>query len=332
MEAANNSLSYNTWRQHRLVLSLMAKCQQQTGVKLELPWSETAHATFIAWNLKREVRSSTLEVYLSKIRKIHTMQGFSWQAGASTLTKAAIKGRNNTQPKTKVRLPITPATLLLLKHKLREASWPLCKKRLLWAISTTLFVGSFRISEVLAVKSHTHVRNSTLLNRNVKECTETIAGTPRNFLKVHLENPKEDKARLGVQVELFELPGLFFDPVKAIRQWRELSKLEATSSQPVFRWETGANVTPREFNSALKTLLQDSIKYDEGKITAHSFRAGVATTMARLGYGEEMIKLQGRWLSQAYLRYCKQGRVNRLEDQFNIFSSLASSAAQANIV
>ena len=53
--------------------------------------------------------------------------------------------------------------------------------------------------------------------------------------------------------------------------------------------------------------------------------------MARLGYGEEMIQLQGRWVSQAYLRYCKRGRVNRLEDQLNLFSTLASAASEANI-
>ena len=66
-------------------------------------------------------------------------------------------------------------------------------------------------------------------------------------------------------------------------------------------------------------------------MTSHSFRAGVATTMARLGYGEEMIQLQGCWVSQAYLRYCKRGRVNRLEDQLNLFSTLASTASEANI-
>ena len=100
-------------------------------------------------------------------------------------------------------------------------------------------------------------------------------------------------------------------------------------AQLVFKWESGANVTPKEFNSCLKSLLKDFIKYEDGKIT--SFRARVTTTMVRLGYEEELIQLQGRWLSQAYLRYCKRGRVNRLEDQFNIFSSLASAASEANV-
>ena len=331
MDAANSSLSYNTWRQHRTVLNLMKKCQLETGVNLDLPWSETAHATFIAWCLKRETRSTTIEVYKSKIRKIHTMSGLPWLAGSSTLTNAAIKGRQNTQAKTKARLPITPATLLLLKHKIREANWTMVKKRLIWAVSCTLFVGSFRVSEILAAKSNIHVLNNTLLNKHVQECTENISGAQRNFLKVLLENPKEDRNRLGVHVELFELPGLFFDPVKAVRQWRAASGLETEPDQPVFRGEDGTNITPAEYNACLKALLKDDIKYENGKITSHSFRAGVATTMARLGYTEDMIQLQGRWSSQAYLRYCKKGRVNRLSDQFNLFSSLATAAAEANI-
>ena len=102
-------------------------------------------------------------------------------------------------------------------------------------------------------------------------------------------------------------------------------------AQPVLKWESEANMTPKEFNSCLKSLLKDFIKYEDGKITSHSFRARVTTTMVRLDYKEELIQLQGCWLSQAYLRYCKSRQVNCLEDQFNIFSSPASAALEANI-
>ena len=122
------------------------------------------------------------------------MNSFDWNTGSATLVKAAIKGRHNTQAEVKTRLPITPATLLLLKHRIKEVNW-----------------------------------------------------------------------------------------------------------------ESEANVTPKEFNSCLKSLLKDSINYEDGKITSHSFRAGVTTAVARLGYEEELIQLQGCWLSQAYLRYCKRG-------------------------
>ena len=45
-------------------------------------------------------------------------------------------------------------------------------------------------------------------------------------------------------------------------------------AQPVFKWESEANMTPKEFNSYLKSLLKDSINYEDGKITSHSFKAG----------------------------------------------------------
>ena len=193
VESANCSLAYNTWRQHKTVLNMISKCQQQTGVSMSLPWSQACYATFVAWCMKKENRSSSITVYESKIKKIHKMNGFDWSAGSATLVKAAIKGRHNTQAKAKTRLPVTPATLLLLKHKIKEANWALVKKRLIWAIATTMFVGSFRISEVLAAYSHTHAKDSTLLNQDISEHTENIAGDNRNFLKVRLRNPKEDR-------------------------------------------------------------------------------------------------------------------------------------------
>ena len=121
------------------------------------------------------------------------MNSFGWNTGSATLVKASIKGRHNTQAEVKTRLPITPATLLLLKHRIKEVNWALVKKRLIWAIATTMFVESFWISKVLVAYSHTHVKDSTLLNQDISEHTKNITGDNRNFLKVRLHNPREDR-------------------------------------------------------------------------------------------------------------------------------------------
>ena len=47
-----------------------SKCQQQTGVSMSLPWSQACYATFVAWCMKKENRSSSITVYESKIKKI----------------------------------------------------------------------------------------------------------------------------------------------------------------------------------------------------------------------------------------------------------------------
>ena len=47
--------------------------QKETRVDLSLPWTEAAQATFIGWNIKREVRDSTLKVYLSKVNFVYSI-------------------------------------------------------------------------------------------------------------------------------------------------------------------------------------------------------------------------------------------------------------------
>ena len=64
VESANCSMAYNTWRQHKTVLNLISKCQQQTGVSMSLPWSQACYATFVAGCMKKENRSSSITVII----------------------------------------------------------------------------------------------------------------------------------------------------------------------------------------------------------------------------------------------------------------------------
>ena len=258
------------------------------------------------------------------------------------MVKKALTGRGNTQEVRPSRLAITPDVLYLIKTKLSKAKIPLTKKRLIWAVASILFIGSLRVGEILAPSAAIYVRGNSLLNKHVEHLTRTVGGEERNFLKLFLESPKEDKARRGVHVELFSL-GNFFCPVEAYTKWKLSSKVTHGPEDPVFRREDGLCYTAKEFNADLKRLLESEIDYSNGRISSHSFRAGITTTMARLGYSkvgnrdrnklkltkspmQEMIGLQGRWRSDAYLRYCKLGRANRLEDQLELMKNMADTA------
>ena len=142
----------------------------------------------------------------------------------------------------------------------------------------------------------THIKGGTFTGSNIKRGSTTRAR--RNFIQVKL---KEGQARFRTEVELFKLEGLFFDLVVALNKWLEKSRLQLEPKLPVYRWENSANITPVEFNAALNDLLKDNIMYKEGKVSLHNFRAGVTSTMSKLGYSEDMIQQQGRWFSQAYL-------------------------------
>ena len=136
-----------------------------------------------------------------------------------------------------------------------------------------MFVGFFHVGEILAIKKDTRIKSGTFTGSNIKRGSTTRAR--RNFIRVKL---KEDQARFRTEVELFKLEGLFFDLVVALNKWLE-------------------------FNAGLNDLLKDNIIYKKGKVSLHSFRAGVTSTMAKLGYSEDMIQLQGRWSSLLFSIY-----------------------------
>ena len=88
-----------------------------------------------------------------------------------------------------------------------------------------------------------------------------------------------------------------------------------------YRWSTGKNITPSSFNLFLKAALADFPGYPSGlSISSHCFRAGVVTLLGQLGASPDLIKTVGRWSSEAWRGYCKEGRGVRLADQRNIAS------------
>ena len=62
----------------------------------------------------------------------------------------------------------------------------------------------------------------------------------------------------------------------------------------------------------LKTFLGGHACYLGGKLSSHSFRAGLATALAWAGVEEAQIQLMGRWKSGAFNLYVKMCRVGNM--------------------
>jgi hypothetical protein len=92
---------------------------------------------------------------------------------------------------------------------------------------------------------------------------------------------------------------------------------------PVFRFSTQKNLTVAQFSSLLSSLLQPlHILGPADSITAHSFRAGIPSTLTNLSHppSEFEIKLWGRWSSDAYQHYLRL----KLDQRRQIFRHLAN--------
>ena len=84
-----------------------------------------------------------------------------------------------------------------------------------------------------------------------------------------------------------------------------------STNLPLLRLSTGESYTGTAFNHDLKRFLGDMAKDMKGSVTSHSFRSGIATSMALAGYSDEEIMAMGRWKSDAFLRYVKTPREKR---------------------
>ena len=129
-----------------------------------------------------------------------------------------------------------------------------------------------------------------------------------------LKAPKEVKGLRTVQVEVFKVGGDLC-PVAAFEKFRRDSKLGEVQNLPVFRWESGKNITLGKMNLILRGFLEGEVDYEQGNLGIHCFRNAVPSLMRELGYEDEAIKAQGRWTSEAFMRYIKQSRAVKKDER-----------------
>ena len=135
---------------------------------------------------------------------------------------------------------------------------------------------------------------------------------------LHLKNPKEDKLKHRVRVDIFETTG----PLRWLCAVNAGMKYEnvmtpADTAQPFATTSNGKGYAGRMCNEDLKTLLRGKLDPSLGPLTLHSFTAGLATMMAKAGCSDRDIQLTGRWTSTAFKSYVKTARPKRAASIWN---------------
>ena len=113
----------------------------------------------------------------------------------------------------------------------------------------------------------------------------------------------------GKIVDVFEIDSDKNCPAAALRRlWKMAIDTKGFSvNKPVFSFSSGKNLTKKQINLWLSTLLDDFVDSNH-KITGHSFRAGIPSTLASFPdeYSVKIIKEWGMWESNCYKLYTKQ--------------------------
>ena len=317
--------SYNTWKQNKSVLRKMSKLQLEFGVDLTLPWCQKKTLNFIMASREWGDSASTISTAVSRVRTLHRLMGLV-EMVPTHWTSTILKSMS-IQDKSRVkmeRLPVTPDVLLVLKKKLAASSHSESMKRLIWLTCTLLFNLSMRPGELLVQTRSQYVPGSTVLLSDVNMGTVVVDGKSVNTLTLRLRNCKEMRSGGNTVLETFQ-SNKFFCSYTAMTKYLHTTGKSLSEDVPLM-WTSTGGYTNSLFNSHLRDLLHDVFDYSKEGVLGHSFRSGVATALARLGYGDSDIMEQGRWTSNAFMRYCKKGRTARLGKQYQIFQDLVKTA------
>ena len=303
------SASKATWAKHCSAWKLYDEFCQFYNVKFELPVSIGYARAFATWAVsKRKLKNTTVKSYLSSLNVAHTLSGsFSSNLNSDPCVKLAMRGAENIANvngtcKTD-RLPMNIHLLNILRHRISELPWSPFSKQIFWTACTLCFFTSCRMGELVPSQERNFDASTTLLWDNVREInnTEFIMFVPYS----------KTTGFKGKIVDIFEIKGDKNCPAAAIRKLRKMmrEKTDFKSNVPVFSFHSGKNLTKKQINLWLSSLLEDFVDSNH-KITGHSFRAGIPSTLACFPeeFPNNVIKTWGMWESNSYKLYIKHER------------------------
>ena len=119
-----------------------------------------------------------------------------------------------------------------------------------------------------------------------------------------LKRSKVDQLGRSSSIHLFKIdsPLSPYEPIHHYISTRRA--LNATPQDPLFITETGSIATSSWFHRHLRQILSLT-GLSPQLYSGHSFRIGAASTASRQGLSDHLIRILGRWSSQAYHSYIR---------------------------
>ncbi|XP_011407305.1 PREDICTED: uncharacterized protein LOC105314691 [Amphimedon queenslandica] len=190
------------------------------------------------------------------------------------------------------RLPITGTVM----HQLVGVwSGQDFESRLIWAAICVGYFGFLRVGEFTA----TDLSPANILMSEVAINSRTSP----TAIRLRLRKAKTDPFGRGVEIFL-GVSGSGVCPVSALLSYLAIRPL---GNGHLFIWEDGRPLTRTAFVTRLRRGLQ-SAGFDMSRYSGHSLRIGAATSAAAAGVPDHLIKILGRWQSEAYHLYVRTPR------------------------
>ena len=218
-------------------------------------------------------------------------------------------GNKHKSENVSVRYPCTINLIKLLKAELKGSNIESSQKLVIFSAATIAFFGGLRMNELLSKGHIAYDPKYTLLRSDITIHKTMLDGKSVEVLSLDIKHSKTGKKS--------EIVDIYSNnesicPVKVAKKLLKSTR-ELPKDYPFMSDKKGKLLTLKDFNSHLHKLLDSKLKGCKGRVSGHSFRAGLTSLFGSLGYSEQELKAFGRWSSRAFSLYIKNGRTNRRE-------------------
>lgn len=260
-----------------------------------LPASESTLIHFVT-HLSNSVTHGTIKVYLAAVKNMHVEFGCPLDFSNMSFLYKVLRGIKcclgvHKRP----RYPITFAVLKKISVKLNPSYSHDTDTAMLWAAFTLAFFGFLRSSEF------------TCNGKFDKSCHLTKSDVvfhpsfaQPSYLVITIKKSKTDPFRETVKLTIAKSNSTIC-AVSALREYF-LQTRNHGRQQPIFQFKDNRNLTRSSLTGNLRALLS-VCGIDSSNYSSHSFRIGAATTAGAAGLPDWLIKVLGRWKSNAYQAY-----------------------------
>ncbi|XP_053397331.1 uncharacterized protein LOC128545832 [Mercenaria mercenaria] len=215
-----------------------------------------------------------------------------------TVLRGVKKSQNNMH---KERLPITHDILKDMITSLKNGLLGQYDSLMLAAACSMAFYGFLRCGEFTVSGALSKTAAYALKINDV-----TFEKDKSGYV-LNLKNSNADVFRSGVKVTV-AATGSTTCPLQLLDEYINLRfKCGASLHDPLFINSCGKTLTREFFITSIRKLLRDIGKTPDF-YSGHSFRIGAATTAAKVGIEDHLVKTLGRWTSGCYSRYIRTNR------------------------
>ena len=255
-----------------------------------------ANALVVAWYaqfLTRRLKShGALLSYISGVKKLHQMLGYSIKSFKHFILKITLMGLKRSNEHVVVQAP--PITPKLLEQMHAQLNFTLEEDVVFWAAAILAFFLLFRKSNLLPDTKWGFDKAKQLRRKDLLFTKDKVIVGIR-WAKNH------QFTRELFTFPLPKIPNSSLCPVSALHVL--FRKVRGDANSHLFSFSDGSSLTYKKFQEKTRRVLAAAGVPRSDTYRSHSYRRGGTTFSFLCGIPTPIIKTLGMWRSDSYLRY-----------------------------